>query len=365
MDRSLSSGTSTWDQQTASAPAAAVIADPQWFPEDFDPASQTLSFVRCSVDMLAREPFLDPRWNRLALPRCKVELSALAAQLAADAEPPQVHFIWHTSYCGSTLLAQALNRPGCNLSLKEPLILVSTADAKRRELAGAGRAPPRLTDIVLRLLARSHRPGERVTLKPSNAANNLMADAARLTAGKALFLYSDLPSFLVSIAKGGVMLRRYARRLFGNIAADSGQPLRWPVAELFQMSDLEIAALAWHLQIAEFRRSFQAYGPARAACLDCEDLLAEPEGVLARIDRFFALGLGEAYLRAAAHSAREHDAKRPGHRFDPAHRRHQRQKIRGQLGDELERIVAWSYQMCPETPAGIPAPNPLLEVDER
>jgi hypothetical protein len=345
--------------QSAVAPMGDVIRDRRWFPEDFHAPRQMLSFVFAEREVLAREPFLDHRWQQEHLLRRQVGLVDLAAEMPSEA-PPALCFLWHTSFCCSTLLARALDSPGRCLSLPEPMVLVSIADARRAGLIEQGWHLSRLPEIVFRLLARSEASGARVLIKPSNFANVLVADAARLTAGKSLFLYSDLESFLVSVLKSGLPLRKYVRRLFSNLIGPLRDQLPWPQAEIFQMSDLEIAALVWHLQILEFRTAWRLLAPGRAASLDCATLLSRPEDVLHRVIAFYGLPLSEDHVSnvLAGNTFRRH-AKIPTVVFDAQQRAEQTGQILHQHGDDIARVVEWSYRACPLTPRGTPLPDPL------
>lgn len=336
-----------------------VVTDPRWFVEDYDPQQQALSFVRADREALAHEPFLDARWIREGMERRAFPLGAVAAAMPAAAAP-RLNVVWHTSFCGSTLIAEALDLPGRNLSLREPFVLVPVADAKRAALQTNKPLPPRLSDVVFRLLGRSTIEGERVTVKPSNIANVLIAEAARETQGQVLFLYSDLENFLISIEKGGVSLRKYARRLFGNIAGDRGTPLRWQARDIFQMTDLEIAAIAWHMQIELFRREAEALGAGRVASLDNAAFLADPAGMLAALDRFFGLGLGADHVaRVMDGPLLKRHAKERGQAFDAETRRAQSDAVRQRMGDDLERVVEWSYRAFPQNPRDLRLPGRL------
>ncbi len=339
-----------------------VVEDFGWFLDDFDPARREFVFARTTRDEVSRQVFLDARWQRSDNGSLRLPLDAVIASLPPANPPaslPMLNFIWHTSFCCSTLVARALDRPGRSLSLREPKVLVALADALR-----AGLFPnslPALTlDAAFTLLGRAPEPGCRITVKPSNFANVLLRQAARRSGGKALFLYSDLASFLVSVAKGGVQQGRYVRRLFGNIAMDLGQPLTWSGAELLALSDLELAAIVWHRQIAEFRRSWAELGDARAVSLDCDAFLDNPGGMLAALDVHFELGLGPEHVRSVLEGPilKSH-AKQTSQLFTAQMRRDEDEAVRKRLGASLDEVVAWSYQACPETPRGTPLPNPL------
>lgn len=342
------------------ANVAEIVRDPSWFVTDYDAAREALSFVRADRATFAAQPFLDRRWKRDALASRIVPLEAVAEALPQDACPPALNFIWHTSFCCSTLLADLLDLPGRNLSYREPMALVSVADAKRASGFGGPPVPPRLLEAVLFFLARTP-TGEQCLVKPSNFANTLIEDVARKTPGRMLFLFADLESFLISVEKGGDGLGKYVRRLFGNLARDGGgAPLPWPVHEILHMSDLEIAAVCWHLQMAQFERSAKALGQGRTATLDCADLLANPSSALAHVASFFRLGFSEQDIaNVVAGPALRRHAKQPAHAFDAAQRQRQAEDVRRRLGRDLPRIVEWSFRACRDTRASAGWPGPL------
>lgn len=326
-----------------------IARDTGWFVENFDAESTTLSFVHTDRQTRARQPFLDGRWNREGLERREVPLESLAAQMQRGGSEPAINFIWHASYCCSTLIAELLDLPGRSMSLREPLVLVSVADAKRAGQFGGAHMPPRLLELVLCLLARTAN-SERVLVKPSNFANNLIQDAARRSQGKVLFLYADLESFLTSIEKGGDGLGKYVRRLFGNLARDNGAQVPWPLQDVLHMSDLEIAALCWHMQLAQFERAAQSLDEGRAAALDCTDFLADPATTLRALAAFFELDWSEREIASVVDGpVLKRHAKRPSTPFGPDLRRRQSDDVRRRLGPDLPRIVEWSHRACPDT----------------
>jgi hypothetical protein len=214
---------------------------------------------------------------------------------------------------------------------------------------------------VFSLLARPFFAGAAVTLKPTNSANNLAQEAARLTSGKMLFLYSDLPSFILAVAKRSERGRAYARQLFWTIAGDGHPQFVWPMEKLFTLSDLEIAALAWHMQVETLTRAWPLPEQGRAASLDCDAFLDSPIETLAALNKFFGLGLEEHHLASFGQESGAH-AKHADRNFSATGRREEHQKIHEQIGPVLDEIVTWSYEVCPSTPRGVPFPEPLVAI---
>jgi hypothetical protein len=138
------------------------------------------------------------------------------------------------------------------------------------------------------------------------------------------------------------------------------------VPNLLVLSDLELAAVLWHMQIGEFLRHWPQLGQGRAASLDCDTFLERPAETLSRLDEFFGLSLG------ADHPARvlegplfRRNAKTGEEAFDAVRRREEHRQMAEQLGSDLDRIVARSYEICSATPRGVPLPDSLLPSDKR
>jgi hypothetical protein len=334
---------------------AALARDAAWFADDFDPQAQTVSFVHLDRARLAAAPFLDQRLDRRGAEQMRASFEALEPALPLA----RLGFIWHTSFCCSTLIARALDAPGKNLALREPAITMKLAAAKRGGWFAPQHLGDRLPSLVFRLLARRFEEREQVLIKPTNTVNTLLEDANRLTSGKMLFLYSDCREFLASIAKKKLDGYIFARKLF-TISANDGGPLgKLPPQQLFEMSDLQIAALTWQMQIGHFRRVMASLGN-RAASLDCASFLADPAGVLSRLDRFFELGLGGAHIESVvAGPLMTRNAKDESQSYGAELRRKERDALAQALGADLDRIIEWSYQAASETPRGRPLPNAL------
>lgn len=328
--------------------------DPSLFLHDIDLNTGQAGLVRTDRAALSAEPFLDHRWRTPE----QVDAALSLAQLPAAEDVAPLNFIWHTSFCASTLLAACLDSPGRCLALKEPRALVILAAMKR-----SGRLDGGLAKAVFSLLGRRFDPDEQILIKPSNGANNLIAEAAALTRGRMLLLYSDCESFVLSMARQGRSGFAYVRDLFRSLAADGHHPAaRWPAAELLRLTDLELAALVWRMQMDALEAASARLGD-RARSLDCRALLEDPAAVLPLVDGFFGLGLGRERLdEAAAGPLFRRDAKHPGQAFDARAREQERAQLRAWLSADLPAVLKSMEEAFPRQPRlaqplAIPAPR--------
>ena len=346
----------------AASSQADPFEDPFWFAHGFDARRGEVSFVAADRANVASQNFLDWRWDCAGATHRRENTATLIARLPREKPAPAI--IWHTAFCCSTLLAKALDRPGRNLALCEPQILVHAADAKRADLLA--REPLSLTpQLIFHLLSRRFAPAERVTLKPAPAANTLLREAAKHTSGPMLFLYSDCRSFLISVCRLGEQGRKYVRGLFLALLADSHEQVRWPAPKLLASTDLELAALVWHVQMAEFLRNWPLLADGRAASLDCDALLDLPVETLCRIDEFFSLGLGrQHFVDVVGGPLFRRNAKTGEDGFDARRRNDEYARIAGTMTPDLDRIVAQSYEICTTTPRAAPLPKPLMPIDK-
>jgi hypothetical protein len=326
-----------------------------WFADALDAQNQVVRLCEVDRAALAETPFLDERWDRTGCATRPVRLADMP-DTAPEARPV---FIWHTAFCCSTLLARCLDKPGTNLGLREPAALMEISNIKRREGAGAS---DRWIQRVMPALCQPVEGEGSVTLKPTNTVNNLIGDMARLyPQARHVLLTSQLRAFLISIAKKGEAGRSFARRLFTIFAMDGHPIARTDPRQLMQMSDLQIAALVWQMQVAAMLDAFNKGPHENFASLDGDRFVADPEPALRAVDDFFGLELGADHIAATATGPLfKRDAKDASQSFGPDRRKAEAERIAEQLGPELDAIIAWSYGLFPQSPRDGVLPNALI-----
>ena len=337
----------------------AIAGDYRWFPFRLDASADSIAFVRADRDDHRAVTFLDDELFRRSSDSRQVPVREMAP--AAEELPINpCHFIFHSAFCCSTLLARALDVPGKSMALKEPLVLndlVQAAIASRAPgLPGGSALAP-----ILSLLARPFGATETVVVKPSNAANPLIEPImATLPTSKALLLSSELPDFLRSLAKKALWGRIWARR---SIVAVN----RWPHfqtgfsdAERWEHSDLQVAALLWLDHRAQFTALAGRLGN-RVASMDSTVLLNDPSQALRAVSDFFGLGFSSEVIAAIvdgpvfARNSKRHDEV-----FNADRRRDEHAAIGDALAEEIAMVVKWADSVADF--AGIPKqlPQPLI-----
>jgi hypothetical protein len=272
--------------------ARSILSDAQWVPTHLNPARTELQFlwlprpVHASVAFLTEQDLRDK-----APPAAWLKLAEL--QLAA-VPPRPAHYIFHSAFCCSTLLARAFDLPGTAMGLKEPQILNELATLMR-----ARSLPGELLAAVAGLLARPFGSGEAVVVKPSNVANLLADPLLRLDErSKAILLHAPLPRFLRSVARKGMWGRIWSRRLSALLRRDPSPQFGFSEAELFEQTDLQSAALAWLLHRHQFASLLDRY-PGRVRLLDSETFLSCREDCLTRIGAHFGVAMDAAAVTAS------------------------------------------------------------------
>lgn len=317
---------------------ADIAADPDWLPHSFNADGAELTFVRVqraerdALMFLSDEHFTG-RFAKATLP---------AAAIAAEAErvtPAPLHFIFHTAFCSSTLMIRALDIPGTSLGLKEPDVLINLANRLVHSDDPANRDRLRL---VLRLLARPYGGQEKVIVKPTNFANRLLLPALEMLAeARAVLLFSDLPTLLRSLVKRGIWGRIWARKLYRSAAAWAPIDTGFDAGEIFELTDLQVAGLAWLMQVRQFDLAARQLGN-RVMVIDSADFLAAPAATLQATGDLFSLGIdgaqaeliaaGPVFSRHSKFSQRDYSVEAREAEHDAALAAH---------GEEIAIVVKW------------------------
>lgn len=335
----------------------AVVRDPEWLAHRYDPVRDMVHFVRATRDEHRQATFLTDEYLNGATSPAVI---ARAAAIASAPEAAPIHYIFHSAYCGSTLLARLLDVPGVATSLKEPVLLNDLSGWRHR--GGDPGAIGRALDSGLRLLARPFEPGEAVVVKPSNLINAFApAMLAMRNDARALLLHAPLRTFLGSIARKGMLGRLWARELFVKIARDGLCDYGYSADEVLGQTDLQIAAIGWLGQHRLFERLADQLGPGRVRTLDSEVMLADTAAALTALVRHFDLRMDEteAARLAAGPEASRHS--KTGAVFTPKDRTIEQRAGLEAHSEEIEKVAVWAEAVAASAGQKLILPHPLLQ----
>ena len=312
---------------------ASVVVDAQWLPAHWHEARDVIDFAWVPRDRHPQLSFLSDQYLR------ELEPATVSLGLGdlSGVTPHQAHYIFHSAFCCSTLLTRALDVPGRVMGLNEPWIMVELAAALQQRRLNSD-----VLQIVSRLLARPFGPGEPVVIKPSNEVNVLAHALLDGSESRALFLYAPLPRFLSSVARKGMWGRIWSRRLFSTLRVQTGINLRLGDEELWPLTDLQVAALAWLMHQAQAAALLRAF-PDRVRTLDSETFLANRAKTLSAVGSHFGTELdGETIAAGPAFATH---SKEIGRSVDPEEPLEARTPI-PTVDEEIEMVATWARTMA-------------------
>lgn len=336
-----------------SAPGSQLTLRPEWLAHRYDEAQDSFHFVKAGRALRRAVPFLtDEHLPGAASPLAVPRTDAMAAAPA----PAPVHFIFHSAYCCSTLLAAALDVPRVSTSCKEPQLLNDMVGWRHR-----GGAPARVSAVLddsLRLLARPFEESEACVIKPSNIVNGLIdAIMTMRPDARCILMHAPLPAFVASIARKGMWGRLWVRELLSRQLAEGMVDLGFAPRDYLLHTDLQAAAVGWLAQHALFARIADRW-PDRVRTLDSEVLVAQPAATLAAAVRFFGLDVDERTLATVVAEQFARDSK-DGAAFAPGQREAMRREAETLHADEIGKVSVWAEAVgqaagvAPELPSAL------------
>lgn len=341
----------------------AIWSDPCWYLHGLDqtPADPlgVARFVR-----LKPEDFEQHYWTLRhdepppARERLAVNLTELLAQ-GPDIAPIGPHYyVFHSAFCGSTLLARALSSDLKTFTLFEPRVL---QDLRRRP-----QRPPSLQRAAIKavgaLLGRVPASARTSVIKVHSACNSLMPVlVAGMAEPRGLFLHQDLPSFLAQVLKSPDRRAQVrASQLRGEL------PLRRFVARppkpMEDMTPAEAAATTWLHSIHHYLDLVRLHGLETVRSLDSDDLFAHPVATVRAILRHAGASEpeDEAHLDQRIQTAFQHHSKDPERCFGEAERLAEKAHTAAQYAVEIQEGLAWARSLTTSSPIPTALPLPLL-----
>ena len=342
---------------SAAAAATATARDAEWLAHRYDPVQDAVHLLPIPravhrTSIFLTEEHLPDDLEPLVLPR-----RAIAAAVPSAAP---LHFVFHSAFCCSTLIARAFDRPGWAMGLKEPTILNDLIGWRRRGDKGPDMAS--VLDDVLTLLARPFAPGEAVIVKPSNAINALAAPILTLRPeARAVLLYAPLRTYLGSVAKKGIDGRLWVRVLLLGLLDDRLVDLGFAPRDYLGLTDLQVAAVGWLAQQMLFARLVGQFGTDRVRTLDSEQLTGDPAGTMRRLATLFGLPLDDAALEAIVAGPAFTRHSKLEAEFGTADRAQEHRDAADTHADEIEKVLIWAQAVATTAGVAIAAPGPLFD----
>ncbi|MGB5722934.1 MAG: hypothetical protein WBM39_00860 [Parasphingorhabdus sp.] len=326
---------------------AAIISNADYLAHRYDEVADGFRFVHVTRETHRACTFITDEH----LP--DVDHYELIGRADLDQEPlptAPVHFIFHSAYCCSTMMARAFDIPGVSMGLKEPVILNDMIGWRRR--GADNQKLSAVLDKSLDLLARPMGDDRAVIIKPSNICTPLAIPALKLRPeAKALLLYAPLESYLQSIAKKEMWGRIWVRDVLIGTMKDGYAIGGFSQEELLQLTDLQIAAIGWLSQHAAFAKIIETVGRDRVKILDSDRFLSEQRGTLRSLNQFFDLGMDDDTINQtlegpAFNSHSKLDQAKPDGVFDAKARQQEQSKMAALHGAEIEMVTQWAQAVA-------------------
>ena len=342
---------------TRASDIAALIGDGQWFAHRYDPQHDTVHFVRMSRQVHRNATFLTDEYLPATLDKVVVGRSEAFGAMSAPRSP---HYIFHSAFCCSTLLARAFDIPGISMGLKEPAIYNDLVGWRHR-----GGGPPahvaKVLDYLTGLLARPLAAGEQSIIKPSNLANGLARGLlAMQKESKAVLLYAPLGVYLGSIAKKGITGRLWVRDLLIKLLREDLVHLGFEPEDYLGLTDLQVAAVGWLAQQALFERLATEFGNKRIRTLDSETLLARPCDAIGALAAHYDLMLSEPELNAIVTGGTFAKHSKSNLDFGTRDRALEYNEVAARHGDEITKVTAWAEAVARSANVAIILPAGLM-----
>lgn len=310
-------------------------------------ALKKFEFLKLNREAIANSTFIDERTFGGFSLKNSLGFDEVFQKLAKAGEnfPLPKNFLFHTSFCCSTLITKALDKPGIVLSLREPNIFLNLCNYKRTPSFARVKTEPLETLLTasLKLLNKPFNGSEKILIKPSNVANNLIPDIFKTNPGaKAVLLFQTQKNFLISFLKKGEPGRIFARKVFMTLSLDGNNRDTEFYKNPQELTDLQIIALLWVIQMQNFLNLSKQF-PDQTMLLNCNQFLTEPAKTLTEISKFYDFDLDQNHFQNVLDGEIfKKNAKFNTQKYSPQDRFKENQKIELENAQSIGLIRKWS-----------------------
>jgi len=346
----------TTDPAHQTVTIASAVKDATWLAHRYDPEADAVHLLPVPRATHDKVTFLTDQY----LPEGLQPLVARRSEVVSAAPPAApLHFLFHSAYCCSTMLARAVDRPGWAMGLKEPVILNDIVGWRRR--GGQGPDMASVLNDTLTLLSRPFGPEEAVIVKPSTVVNGLApAMLALRPESRAVLLYAPLPTYLGSIARKGIDGRLWVRTLLTGMLDDRLIDLGFTTRDFLGQTDLQVAAVGWLAHQKLFADLVARFGADRIRTLDSATLMASPQDAISAMATLFNRPLDQRAVEEIASGPAFRTHSKSGAEFTAADRAAELRRADDTYADEIGKVTKWAEVVAAGAGFSLTPPAPLL-----
>ncbi len=312
-----------------------VANAPDLFPARIAFQQNEVLWIKMSPDWYHASVFLDAARIKGA---CRVT-SALDFLRRTGARTPwhRTGFIFHTAFCGSTLMSQLLATAYRSLPLREPdalgnlMYLVKSKTTPESEKSA-------WMNTVFHILSRRYDENTPVVIKANDYANALISPLLSWRREiRVLFMYTPLAEFVTGCLKAENR-KTWVQDRVRIVRAIGGETLSIPDSLVIGEEDYaEMAAVYWSYNIAAYLESLRGR-ESQLRSLEFSDMLADPESTVLAAARLFELPPSpDISLKSAIESHLKVYSKNSDFSYSPQQRKNEIARLCTKFAPEIER----------------------------
>ncbi len=344
-------------------PASPRPDDPDLFPFRVDFVRRAVLLLKLSPAQLRDAVFLDERmlgqnpqggWIGLD------DFVSMASQAMSTKNLAPVHFIFHLSHCGSTLLSRMIDEATGALGLRELLPLRDLAVAQDKlEAPDALFSQEEFDRLLGAFLMVWRRQRENtngaIHIKLTSSAQRLAPALFRCAPdAKAVTLHVSAKNHVATLLAGPnniFDMRMWGAERMARLTAMAGPP----PSPFHALSPGELAALTWGAERAwQHKLLTDPALQARLLDTDFDALLEAPAETLKSVCAHFGMAANESYLDTLPNAAiMKKYAKAPEHEYSPGLRTQVLEQARCDHADEIAKGLTWLKAYAQTAPRDI------------
>ena len=317
---------------------------PDYFLDRFDAENREFVFRPATKSLITSSPFLDERWR---LPGStdvyRAPLSQALDWMESVRNDRPNRLILHTSFCGSTLLANLLAGIGPSLPYREPDLLARLASLKAEKHTVS--ADPALWDGIVRFTLSQFRKswdGRPAFVKASNWANPIIPDLQAADPDLRIQVITmDLEDYLIANLRGGRARLGWSLDFLNHLLA-CGKADRSRVLEVERAGLRPLQRLLRLLCVVHDAQTCQMRSAQQSSdWLTLPELRSSPISALGKASRQLGLPLDTSRVRETLSVELARHAKQPTKAFDPHAEAAENARLYGEFADELSEALQW------------------------